>query len=77
MRPQRAAARNAPKFVQSPALPDVRVDLTRIDGIGRDHRPRRRFRVGWADIILLPPRSNIFACWLGLCPGTKITSNRC
>ncbi len=72
---KRSRARNAPKFdLRAQLFQMCWVDLTRIDGIDVTTALVVVSEVG-TDMSRFPTVKH-FACWLGLCPGTKITGSK-
>ena len=72
---KRSRARNAPRFdLRGHLFQMCGVDLTRIDGIDVTTALVVVSEVG-ADMSRFPTVKH-FACWLGLCPGTKITGGK-
>ncbi|HMW65265.1 MAG TPA: IS110 family transposase [Rhodocyclaceae bacterium] len=72
---RRGRARNAPKFdLRAQLFQMCGVDLTRIDGIDVTTALVVVSEVG-TDMSRFPTVKH-FACWLGLCPGTKITGGK-
>ena len=72
---RRSRARNAPKFnLRELMFKMCGVDLTRIDGIDITTALTVISEVG-PDMSRFPTVKH-FACWLGLCPGTKITGGK-
>ncbi|HOB03613.1 MAG TPA: IS110 family transposase, partial [Casimicrobium huifangae] len=72
---KRGRARNAPKFnLRERMFRTCGVDLTRIDGIDVTTALTVISEVG-PDMSRFPSVKH-FACWLGLCPGTKITGGK-
>jgi transposase len=72
---RRGRARNAPKFnLRELMFKMCGVDLTRIDGIDVTTALTVLCEVG-ADMSRFASVKH-FACWLGLCPGTKITGSK-
>lgn len=72
---KRGRARNAPKFdLRTQLFRMCGVDLTRIDGIDVTTALAVVSETG-ADMSRFPSVKH-FTCWLGLCPGTKITGGK-
>ena len=72
---QRGRARNAPKFdLRTQLFKMCGVDLTRIDGIDVTTALAVISETG-ADMSRFATVKH-FTCWLGLCPGTKITGGK-
>lgn len=72
---KRSRARNAPRFdLRAHLFRMCGVDLTRIDGIDVTTALAVISEVG-TDMSRFPTVKH-FACWLGLCPGTKITGGK-
>jgi len=72
---KRGRARNAPKFdLRAQLYRMCGVDLTRIDGIDVTTALAVISETG-ADMSRFPSIKH-FTCWLGLCPGTKITGGK-
>lgn len=72
---KRGRARNAPKFnLRERMFRTCGVDLTRIDGIDVTTALTVISEVG-PDMSRFPSVKH-FACWLGLCPGTRITGGK-
>ena len=72
---KRSRARNAPKFdLRTHLFKMCGVDLTRIDGIDVTTALAVVSEVG-ADLSRFPTDKH-FASWMGLCPGTRITSGK-
>ena len=72
---RRSRARNAPKFdLRAQLFRMCGVDLTRIDGIDVTTALAVISETG-TDMSRFPTVKH-FACWLGLCPGTKITGGK-
>jgi len=72
---KRGRARNAPRFdLRARLFRMCGVDLTRIDGIDVTTALAVISEVG-TDLSRFPTVKH-FACWLGLCPGTKITGGK-
>lgn len=72
---KRSRARNAPRFnLRELMFKMCGVDLTRIDGIDVTTALVVLSEVG-PDMSRFPTVKH-FACWLGLCPGTKITGGK-
>ena len=72
---RRGRARNAPKFdLRSQMFKVCGVDLTRIDGIDVTTALAVISEIG-TDLSRFPTVKH-FTCWLGLCPGTKITGGK-
>lgn len=72
---KRSRARNAPRFnLRELMFKMCGVDLTRIDGIDVTTALTVISEVG-PDMSRFPTVKH-FACWLGLCPGTRITGGK-
>jgi len=72
---KRGRARNAPKFdLRTQLFRMCGVDLTRIDGIDVTTALAVVSETG-SDMSRFPSVKH-FTCWLGLCPGTKITGGK-
>jgi transposase len=72
---KRSRPRNAPKLdLQTQLFKMCGVDLTRIDGINVTTALSVISEIG-TDMSRFPTVKH-FACWLGLCPGTKISGGR-
>ncbi|MES2228507.1 MAG: IS110 family transposase [Pseudomonadota bacterium] len=72
---KRGRARNAPKFdLRTQLFRMCGVDLTRIDGVDVTTALAVVSEVG-TDMSRFPTIKH-FTCWLGLCPGTKITGGK-
>ena len=72
---KRGRARNAPKFdLRTQLFRMCGVDLTRIDGIDVTTALAVISETG-SDMSRFPSVKH-FTCWLGLCPGTKITGGK-
>lgn len=72
---KRSRPRNAPRFdLRAQLFQMCGVDLTRIDGIDVTTALAVISEVG-TDMSRFPTVKH-FACWLGLCPGTKITGGK-